>query len=238
MAVEFRSREWIADGTRIQALIKFLRNLRPEGCCLAAADDLVDELYTSRTSSSISLHGHQSEKTYLTCEGCPLMLYIRIHRRVGNMRVLRDQEIESWRQRILGAVRSSSDFRGCIFVLWGTDYADQPIQNARKLAKALPEYQFDWKSHAVSTGTIAALFSPKNTCTHYDNVATCVNPDPGSSSNYLKVNVANNKRLTEQVNTDDENWLQCTPHDEPKSWEDFGNEIPSLSQKRLRYGIA
>ena len=261
MAVEFRNRDWIANDGVLQELLQFLRGLRPDGCCLAAADDLVNELYLNRPSITSHIQANQSERTYLTSAGCPLMLYIRIHRRVGNMRVLRDEEVELWRKRILAAVGNSPTFRGCIYILWGTDYADQSIQNAKKMSKALPEFYFDWKHHVTPTGkgSIAALISstPKK-----ELIMTTSQITPGSDANIDNnaTNFAPNKRLIEHIHemsndkyvvasaaaatVDDDNCNrnsnrshhQDIRSEEPKSWEEFANEFVNLSQKRLRYG--
>ena len=100
------------------------------------------------------------------------MLYIRIHRRIGNMRVLRDDEIGQWRQRILEAVTGKGfNFSGCIFVLYGTDYLDHPIQNAKKMAMALPEFQFNWRMEEHYLTTISRRKVPFISCCVF--VAVC-----------------------------------------------------------------
>ena len=180
------------------------------------------------------------------------MLYIRIHRRTGNMRVLRDDEIEQWRQRILEAVTEKGfNFSGCIFVLYGTDYSDHPIQNAKKMAMALPEFQFNWRSYTVGKNGIACIFSPtakgtslalkssdksfSTTTLENDKVRFVDQILPVEEGSNADIDGAEHRAPLER----DVRWQwqkQISPN-EPKSWEDFGNESPNLSQQKLRYGI-
>ena len=180
------------------------------------------------------------------------MLYIRIHRRIGNMRVLRDDEIEQWRQRILEAVTGKGfNFSGCIFVLYGTDYLDHPIQNAKKMAMALPEFQFNWRSYTVSKNGVASIFSPTSKGTSLTlkssdksfSTTTIESEKARSVDQVMPVEEGSNADINDAEHQApperDGRWQwqkQISPN-EPKSWEDFGNESPNLSQQKLRYGI-
>ncbi|KAL4531700.1 hypothetical protein Ndes2437A_g09015 [Nannochloris sp. 'desiccata'] len=96
--------------------------------------------------------------------------YVRVHRRSGKEeRRLTDEEIAAWRARIDRVVEAK--VAGPIYSLWGTDHADIPLRNSRALQEAVPEdLWFDWKPEAPA-GTIAALFSKKNTSVKSDKGA-------------------------------------------------------------------
>jgi hypothetical protein len=99
--------------------------------------------------------------TSLCCAGC---LYIRIHRREGNMRVLSNEEINRWTQMIKNCIEKEN-FLGCIYVLWGTDYAFQPVINANKLFESLPvELRFDLKSSRIAKASLSAQKRKSDLC--------------------------------------------------------------------------
>ena len=69
---------------------------------------------------------------------------IRVHRRHGTTeRVLSSIEISAWAERMLGLPKDK--LNGPLYVLWGTDWQDAALQNAKTLAAALPAaFNFDW----------------------------------------------------------------------------------------------
>lgn len=92
-------------------------------------------------------------------------LYVRVHRRVGEDRLLTDQELADWAYRI----QHYEPRPRRIWFLWNTNFEMQAIDNAARLEKLLPaELVFDWKAHYLSVrkadkGSIFAFFgaSPK-----------------------------------------------------------------------------
>jgi uncharacterized protein YecE (DUF72 family) len=90
---------------------------------------------------------------FLPSEPTNMFLYIRIHRREGKERLLSETELRCWVQRIgnvtvagsesvalSDASSSGSDSppRCCCYMLWGTDFEDQPILNMKRLNELLP----------------------------------------------------------------------------------------------------
>lgn len=173
MAVDFRNRKWLND---LDSTGAFLRSLCAEGICICASDDLVHELYHTPKPSRPEV-----APTILTAAGSSTCMYIRIHRREGTERVLRDEEIANWIARIESALSDSRyPIRGPLYVLWGTDHADQPAINARKLHKALPEnLRFDWIKYAMQNSDIFRGVSnksckrDKNTVIDYNHTHDC-----------------------------------------------------------------
>lgn len=134
MVVEFRNREWITDA-QLQDTVSWMSGLR-SNISLCAADELIYE--------TVHLEGSPSREIYpIPIVPLSNVLYVRIHRRYGNMRLLDTNEISEWVSRIRSAF---TKFSGPCYVLWGTDYEDQPIINAKSLYNALPEqHRCVWK---------------------------------------------------------------------------------------------
>ena len=60
-------------------------------------------------------------------------------------RLLSADEHAAWAQRLQ---RLASDLHGPIYFLWGTDWEDAPLVNAKRLHAALPsELRFNWPAH-------------------------------------------------------------------------------------------
>lgn len=45
-----------------------------------------------------------------------------------------------------------------MFFLWGTDWEDQPLTNAQRLAKSLPCGMYDWRAHVRASTANSGLF--------------------------------------------------------------------------------
>ena len=138
-AIEFRERAWTND-QNLPSTVEFLSTLQ-DSCALVASDDLRSEMYpnngglsqsTSGSSSSRGStsglsknHGNDHLPIVLTARCNPNFAYVRIHRRSGNQRVLSDDEIAAWIQRIhhVKQERKSDGqpaLTGPVYVLWGT----------------------------------------------------------------------------------------------------------------------
>ncbi len=64
---------------------------------------------------------------------CPSFAYVRVHRRHGGFenRLLDAQEISAWAQRLRGY--AVAPLQGPVYFLWGTDWEDAPMRNAKNL---------------------------------------------------------------------------------------------------------
>ena len=93
-----------------------------------------------------------------------LGVYIRLHRRQGEHRVLQETEFLQWMERLV-ELRARPGLQGPIFFLWGTDHEDQPIVNAQRLRSTDPRMFLDWKalleaqSRLKNSGSLLSFFS-------------------------------------------------------------------------------
>lgn len=150
MAVDFRNRDWLSK-EELPKTVQFLKHLRQSGISLVSSDDLEDELF-SNSHKFACPEINQPLPICLVTETCADCLYIRIHRRKGTNRILGDDEINKWSQRLCDVFsprdRTNVAFEGSVFILWGTDHEDQCISNSSRLYNSLPkQLQFDWKNH-------------------------------------------------------------------------------------------
>lgn len=101
MAIDFRSRAW-TDPDHIAHTIAILKRLRPGGVVLVASDDLVHEmLQKDREQTGIYPGRHPVRASIVLSDLClPQQLYIRVHRRHGDQRVLTDSEMSDWASRL------------------------------------------------------------------------------------------------------------------------------------------
>ena len=163
LAFDFRNREWFGEGV-IDDTISLLRSLRPEGVALVGSDDLESEFF----GRSMALSADVNLPVHFTTDGCSDFAYLRVHRRAGTDRILKDVEISEWVKRISATELRKYAFGGPIFVMWGTDHEDQGIKNSIKLLAALPpELRLDWKAHTKSMkgGVMSAFLSMKDKAT-------------------------------------------------------------------------
>jgi hypothetical protein len=90
---------------------------------------------------------------------------VRVHRRVGEDRLLTEMELKNWADRLKNLNPRPKN----IYFLWNTNFEMQPFENATKLEALLPKEQvMNWKEHYMSVqksnpGSIFAFFgaSPK-----------------------------------------------------------------------------
>ena len=128
MAIEFRERSWTND-QNITATVEFLSTLQ-RSCALVASDDLRSEMYPNTSSLGSSSRGSGSRGNdhlpiVLTARCNPSFAYVRIHRRAGSQRILSDEEIAAWIQRINQVKQERQNdgqpaLTGPVYVLWGT----------------------------------------------------------------------------------------------------------------------
>ncbi|MCO5579425.1 hypothetical protein L7F22_033280 [Adiantum nelumboides] len=71
-------------------------------------------------------------------------MYVRVHRREGSQRLLSETELLCWATRLLAEL--PKELKGPIYFMWGTDWEDQPIINAKSLNLKLRDTAFDWKA--------------------------------------------------------------------------------------------
>lgn len=168
MAAEFRCRRWFTEENWRR---KTHAALSAQGIAWVAADELEHETF-QKDKEQVGLAPGQKRRVLPVAVEVTTadFFYVRVHRRSGKEeRRLTDEEIAAWRARIDRVVEAK--VAGPIYFLWGTDHADIPLRNSRALQEAVPEdLWFDWKPEAPA-GTIAALFSKKNTSVKSDKGA-------------------------------------------------------------------
>jgi uncharacterized protein YecE (DUF72 family) len=122
-----------------------LRLLKALDAALVAADDL-DHEHNSRAPRPLSgapgvvlpVHMHLTSSTHC---------YLRVHRREGSNRLLSPEHLDRWAARI----RAAHELSGggvcppVCYVMWGTDWEDQPLQNDAALHKRLPDIWTSWE---------------------------------------------------------------------------------------------
>jgi hypothetical protein len=84
--------------------------------------------------------------------------YVRVHRRVGEDRLLTDRELADWANRI-----QSMDVKPKrVWMMWNTNWETQAIDNARRLEEMLPaNLVMNWKQHylEVQKNNPSSIFS-------------------------------------------------------------------------------
>ena len=175
MAVEFRDRNWIGwcnsqeselspsqNLSLLNETITWLRMLRNgDGIALIASDELFSETFPNGLPTSLRpIYSDLNDGSplvpnstntprlpiFLSPSPTSQFLYIRIHRREGNERLLSLLELRSWISRIERAMAgdtppsSSSAFNGPCYILWGTDFEDQPLLNIKNFNELLPNH--------------------------------------------------------------------------------------------------
>lgn len=152
MAVEFRSRIWFTT----ENLHTTLDWLKKHNIGLVVADELQNELYVEKNKSAEGQgkgSGRGGVVPIIMALGSCDFAYVRVHRRVGKHRVLSEEEIKSWGERIrLPELQNS--LQGPIYFMWGTDHEDQPIINSKNLTKEIGSMAYDWKSKISNTGML------------------------------------------------------------------------------------
>ncbi len=87
-------------------------------------------------------------------------VYVRVHRRVGEDRLLTDGELAEWARRIQAMPVAPRRF----WMMWNTNHEMQAFENAQRLEALLPPAMvLDWKEHYLEAqkankGSILSFF--------------------------------------------------------------------------------
>lgn len=155
MAVEFRNRDWFI-GENFLATCDWLK---ANNMALVAADELAHETY-QRDREQTGLPEGQIREILPVAWAVtkPSFHYIRVHRREGSKRLLSDSELQIWVARL--QIKLPEILQGPIYFMWGTDWEDQPIINARNLKQLLPTSMiFNWKAAQLESPARGSLLS-------------------------------------------------------------------------------
>ncbi|PSC76227.1 UPF0759 -like isoform X2 [Micractinium conductrix] len=162
MAVELRCRAWFTDEAWRRRLADALTC---QGITLVSADELEHEtLQRDREQAGLPPGAVRRLLPTALEVTTPDWHYVRVHRRHGaSDRLLPQGEMDAWAVRL--AEQLAPRLRGPIFFLWGTDWEDAPMRNARSLEAAVPPaLRCDWRQRCVTAegtqrGTIQYLFA-------------------------------------------------------------------------------
>jgi uncharacterized protein YecE (DUF72 family) len=155
MAVEFRNRDWFGTPDAAKSLVAWLSEA---GIVLIAADELRHETFQSDRAQTGLPAGATSERLPIALEATVPSWgsYVRVHRRHGGFesRVLPATDIQAWVVRLRDSL-SAPRVNGPIWFLWGTDWEDAPLVNARHLTAELlstwPRAIYDYKAARAAT---------------------------------------------------------------------------------------
>ncbi|CAM6104910.1 unnamed protein product [Calypogeia fissa] len=166
MAVEFRAREWFSG----EQMSKTGAWLASNNITLIAADELRHETFQRDREQTGLPPGQEREVLPVAWpSNHPDFLYIRVHRREGTQRVLSDKELEGWETRL--GPQLPPGLKGPIYFMWGTDWEDQPLINAKRLTQRLPkELVFDWKSVQKPNNRLQSMFMAASKVQHSSNI--------------------------------------------------------------------
>lgn len=140
MAVEFRCRDWFT-GQNMMSTLSWLQKI---GLALVAADELQHETFQKDRHQSGLPHGQKRVILPVAWTATqPDFIYIRVHRREGTQRLLTEMELSVWENRLKAGL--PPNLKGPVYFMWGTDWEDQPIINAKSLVMKLGETSYDWK---------------------------------------------------------------------------------------------
>jgi hypothetical protein len=129
MAVEFRHRGWLAEGAVLEETLGLLRTL---GVSLIAADDLLHEMQQpDRAQTGLPPGSAAAERLPVTLQVTDgRAAYVRVHRRQGKDRLLGDDEMRAYVERLRASrMHDALGLRGPIFFLWGNSWlgASRPL---------------------------------------------------------------------------------------------------------------
>jgi hypothetical protein len=121
--------------------------------------------YAKRDAKPSELAPHPRRVTPIVTQMTGDEMYVRVHRRVGEDRLLAESEMTDWARRI--AAMPVAPRR--LWMLWNTNHETQAFENAQRLEALLPAgVVLDWKQHYLEAqkankGSILSFFgaSPK-----------------------------------------------------------------------------
>ena len=135
IALELRCRGWFAEA-ELPGTLAWMRSLGRTS--LVAADDLKHETLQPDRAQTGPPAGSEVERLlialHVTDARC---MYVRVHRRQGEHRMLSTAELGEWVERLRPASLLAQGCRGPVWFLWGNAHSDQPIRSANALAALL-----------------------------------------------------------------------------------------------------
>ena len=135
IALELRCRGWFAEA-ELPGTLAWMRSLGRTS--LVAADDLKHETLQPDRAQTGPPAGSEVERLlialHVTDARC---MYVRVHRRQGEHRMLSPAELGEWVERLRPASLLAQGCRGPVWFLWGNAHSDQPIRSANTLAGLL-----------------------------------------------------------------------------------------------------
>lgn len=136
MAAEFRNRSWFVDVP--ENVEKRIERLRSRSIAVVSADELEHETFPDRVvkgdDGEVLSHNVLPIAEHVTSKE---FHYVRIHRRHGfENRRLSEGEIARW-AGFIKRLANELDDGASIFVFWGTEHANAPLNNCKNLAAAL-----------------------------------------------------------------------------------------------------
>ena len=146
MAIEFRNRSWL-QGAEGSVTLQLLADCK---IVLVTVDELKHELYQKDREQRGPAPGETVVRLPLVSHDVLSDYgYIRIHRRHGSQKILPEPQLEDLAKTI---EEKATRVTGPIYVMWSTDYEDQPIINYNHLTARLgKQLVAPWKerfSHA------------------------------------------------------------------------------------------
>ncbi|KAH7439931.1 hypothetical protein KP509_04G082600 [Ceratopteris richardii] len=152
MAAEFRCRDWF-NNEWLTLTTKWLSSM---GIILVAADELEHETF-QKDREQTGLQKGQIKITLPVAWSLtnPDFMYVRVHRREGSQRLLSESELSCWVNRL--TVELPQGLKGPIFFMWGTDWEDQPLINAKNLNAMIGDMAFNWKASQQLSGSRSML---------------------------------------------------------------------------------
>ena len=135
IALELRCRGWFAEA-ELPGTLAWMRSLGRTS--LVAADDLKHETLQPDRAQTGPPAGSEVERLlialHVTDARC---MYVRVHRRQGEHRMLSTAELGEWVERLRPDSLLAQGLRGPVWFLWGNAHSDQPIRSANTLAALL-----------------------------------------------------------------------------------------------------
>ena len=135
IALELRCRGWFAEA-ELPGTLAWMRSLGRTS--LVAADDLKHETLQPDRAQTGPPAGSEVERLLIALHVTdPRCMYVRVHRRQGEHRMLAPAELGEWVERLRPASLRAQGLRGPVWFLWGNAHSDQPIRSANALAALL-----------------------------------------------------------------------------------------------------
>ena len=159
MVVDFRSRLWYSNG-HLDATLKWLEAI---DCVNVISDELLHELHRNKLQKQV--HGASLERsTELASMNLKVthksrFVYVRVHRREGKKRLLGNDWMQSWKDRIENNFLAGGKHGKEVHFVMGTAWEDQAVKNCHALYKVMGiNVDRVWRSLHRQTSTLGMLF--------------------------------------------------------------------------------